>query len=107
MRQVVWEFIIKNVDTDVSIILGTITTSEPYSIIKKTGVYQFSEYYGPGEPTVTCPTIPKSIIDWSFPKGNEESGTYIKWTPPPQHCGAFNITANPDNKNVVMTFGSV
>jgi hypothetical protein len=70
-NQAVWEFIIRNDDTSTSVNLGTINTSSSYSFIDKTGVYQFSEYFGPGAPNVMCETIPQSIITWTFPKVND------------------------------------
>jgi hypothetical protein len=108
-NQAVWEFIIRNDDTSTSVNLGTINTSSSYSFIDKTGVYQFSEYFGPGAPNVMCETIPQSIITWTFPKVNDipNSATYIPWVPPPQLCGNYKIEPTLPNGPVVMTFGGV
>jgi len=100
-----WDFYIVNIDTANEVFLGNIKTPETWKFISGQGLYQFSEYYGPGQPNVTCPTVPLSVIDWSFPSLNGEDSTYFKWTAPPQHCGEYRIEANPDNKNVKMSYG--
>ena len=100
-----WKFSIVNIDDDKTLTLGTIKTPEAWKFIDQAGIYQFSEYYGPGEPTTTCPTIPLSIIEWSYPRLNQNVTTYEKWSPPPQHCGEFKIVADPDNETVVMSYG--
>lgn len=103
----VWEFIITNVTLSTSVNLGTITTSNLYSTISQNGIYQFSEYFGPGAPTVTCDTIPLTVATWSFPVVNDvpNSTTYTAWTPPPQHCGPYKIDPTLPNGPVVMSFG--
>ncbi len=105
--EVTWKFIITNVDTSQSVDLGTIRTSATYSFINKTGEYQFSEYFGPGAPNVTCQSVPKSVVTWTFPIANDtqNSATFIPWTPPPQLCGIYNIDPTLPNGPVIMTFG--
>ena len=103
-----WKFTITNETTSAVANLGTIKTPAAYSLISQGGLYQFSEYFGRGPPAVTCATIPQSIATWTYLKLNDQpnSSTYVAWTPPPQHCGAYTITPNLPNGPVVMTFGS-
>lgn len=102
-----WEFVITNMTLNTSVNLGTINTLPSYSEISPTGLYQFSEYYGVGAPTVTCATIPLSVATWTFPvvNGMPNSVVYRAWTPPPQHCGAYKIDPTLPNGPVTMSFG--
>ena len=102
-----WEFIITNTTTSATVNLGTIKTSNLYTEINPNGSYQFSEYFGPGAPQVTCDTIPLSVATWTFIVANGVAGssTYNAWSPPPQHCGPFKITPDTSLSNVVMRFG--
>ena len=104
-----WKFTITNETSGAVANLGTINTPSTYSLISQGGLYQFSEYYGQGPPAVTCATIPQSIATWTYVTLNEQpnSSTYVAWTPPPKHCGAYTIEPNLPNGPVVMTFGSV
>lgn len=102
-----WEFSIANLTAETNVTLGTITTSNIYNAIVKESLYQFSEYFGPGAPAVTCDTVPLSVATWTYPElnGTPLSSTYRAWTPPPLHCGPFKITPNEATRSVEMRYG--